>query len=151
MLEQVYKNDDCEIMAHMFEASDAYAKRYFNKHIDRSLFVKMFAKSKTRYGMDNNHTKYFGQSADDTFQSYVTDELQGDLDLLTSKGDDTFKPYELWWIGLMYTNLAYTLQKNFCKVFELIPLETMRHFYVTGHEVSEKQALDNLINYINKA
>lgn len=149
--DDLYLRSDIRVTGYMFEYCDKYAKKLYNfDKLTVKVFVEKFMNSKTREGMDIGWPTYFGQAALDTFEDYVNDELDGNITILSSGVNDynSFHDGELLWIGRMYAYIHYRTKFSSKDLYKKLPLDIMRHQYVTGHQVSRSIAYENLIGYI---
>ena len=51
---------------------------------------------------------------------------------------------ELYWIGQMYAVLHCLTRKPSMVIYKKLDLNTMRHFYITGHEMGLESAVEHL-------
>lgn len=143
---EVYKQDDRKITRLLFEYCRLYAEKYYNTTITISKFIEFFMNSHLRFFMDIGFPKLFGQSAVDNFKLLVDTELDSDLTQLYDKeiGDDYgyYSDYELYWIGEMYVHVHFKTKKRMAEIYKIIPLETMREIYITGHQLTFAQTYE---------
>jgi hypothetical protein len=51
---------------------------------------------------------------------------------------------ELYWIGQMYAYMHCLSRLSSKEIYERLPLNEMRHFYITGHEMSMYAAFEKI-------
>jgi hypothetical protein len=142
---KLYFSDDKRRLSNMLEYCDRYAKRIYNAPITKSLFIEKFMTSYIRSQMDIGHPKLMGQAAEDTFEIYVEYELEGNIGQLYTVDDNMeYGELELYWIGQMYAYMHCLSRLSGKDIYERLPLAEMRHFYITGHEMSMYAAFEKL-------
>ena len=142
---KLYLPDDKRRMSNMLEFCDRYAMRNYNAVITKSVFVEKFMTSYIRSQMDIGHPKLMGQAAEDTFQIFIDYELKGDIESLYTYDDkDEYAQLELYWIGQMYAYIHCMTRLSSREIYQKLPLQEMRHFYVTGHEMGITAAFEKI-------
>lgn len=142
---KIYLPDDKRRLANLLEYCDRYAMRNYNAVITKALFAEKFMTSYIRSQMDIGHPKLMGQAAEDTFQIYVDYELNGDIGTLYRYDDQgDYAELELYWIGQMYAYIHCMTRLSSNEIYHRLPLQEMRHFYVTGHEMGLSAAFEKL-------
>ncbi len=142
-MRDLYFADDIERTRTIFEFCSDIVYEKLGYHVSREEFITNFMNSEMRKAMDNNHPRLLSQCASDSIVLYLNEENPALTKRQGSTVDD-FNPYELYWIGEMYVRLARGLQKPSSQIFIEYPLEIMRHFYVTGHQISMLRAYENI-------
>lgn len=127
---------DMKRMGYLFEYCDRMAERLYGFRLSKEKFVKVFMTSGVRASMDNFEcARFFTGPARVAFKNLV-DVDYSIIELAEGEENDYYAPLELFWIGQAYTYIHHKSGISSECLYEMFPLETMRDYYITGHQLS---------------
>lgn len=139
----LYYVDDKKRVAILFEHCNEFALKYYDRELTKAFFIERFMNSEFRSVMDLGHPAYHSQAAEDTFKEFV--EVEGGIVPFYRYNDtNDYAYHELFWIGQMYSYAHFKTRKSSRFLWSRLPLREMRHYYVTGHQMSLPNAFERI-------
>ena len=141
---------DMENMGYIFEYCHKYCKKLFGIEIDRIKFINKFMISDCRYEMETGHPMLLSQSAIDTIEDFIEQELNNEYSAFTIDGseqllqDYTEGSNQLYWIGWIYAYIHFEKDMLSRDIIKKLPIENMLKYYNLGHEMDRAVLLEKL-------
>lgn len=137
---KLFFNDEMDRMGYLFEYCDKLAESKYGFRLSKGKFVRVFMNSGVRASMDNFRcSRFFVEPMEFIFKNFIEVDLRGDfspLELAEGEENDYYAHLELFWIGQAYTYIHHKSGISSECLYEMFPLETMRDYYITGHQLS---------------
>ncbi len=133
----VYLWEDMENMGDMFEYCNKFIKDKFGVEIDEIKFLTAYMKSLNREAMEQGHPRLCSQAPESTLHMFVTIDLEGNLEAFKRTEEYYFEESQLYWVGWIYAFLHYEEDIKSKDLVEILTIEDMLDFYITGHQMAE--------------
>ncbi len=139
----LYYADDKKRIAILFEYCNEFALKYYDRELTKAVFIEKFMNSEFRSVMDLGHPAYHSQAAEDTFTEFI--EIGGGINQFYCQSDaNDYVYHELFWIGQMYAYAHFKTRKSSRFLWSRLPLDEMRYYYITGHQMSLPSAFERI-------
>ncbi len=133
----LYLWEDMQNMGEIFEYCNTYIKKEYDVDIDEIKLLTAYMKSLNRGAMELGHPRLCSQAPKSTLRMFVNIDLEGNLEPFKRTEEHYFEENQLYWVGYMYAYLHYHEDIKSIDLVEIMPIEDMLDFYITGHQLSE--------------
>lgn len=137
---ELFFDDEMDRMGYLFEYCDSLAESEYGFRLSKENFVRVFMNSGVRASMDNlDCVRLLIEPLEYIFKNFIEVDLKGDyssIELAEGEENDYYAHLELFWIGQAYTYIHHKSGISSECLYEMFTLETMRDYYITGHQLS---------------